>query len=684
MSEEYILCPQCKAENIKSAVYCIECLFQLKENTASRLEYSNSKSSDEEEKIALRLNHKEQNSFYRKEKRAAAPERFKIIKSFADDAVLRSDLKFSIQEAIIESLSEFLRLEIAYGQVVDLEEYGIVGKIGYKIIVKNNKYLNRARNYLDCAITLKPLMDDEVFCYLVDVNVNEKFCIIESPTYIEKKIHGGELIIDPSMFYKALQSALDQHNNEGNDDSQEIFINQCNNLIVGSREYYNQNLNDSQNSAISYSLGSKLSIIWGPPGTGKTKTASFLANELVKMGKRVLVVSHSNNAVDVITEQICKNRILLGLYQEGDVARLCRTPNKRLIVKYPELFSWKTEIYNLQKQVEKIEKDLKENKYLSFFLEETKKRKIELEKSIEKLRKETIGNQKIVCATLTYFFMSQELKDIDFDAIIIDEASMVPVAHAYYASLKFRENLIIVGDFLQIPPICDTKSEFVFHWFGNNIYDYLGIREASAINNKPFIHLLDTQYRMHPNIAMISNSLFYDDLLKNGENVLKMNGGAHFISTEHKDSFCKSERRGIRGSSRSNQYSGKIAVEIAQRMIREIGIESVIIITPYNNQRIFIKNQLKQLKIDGVMVSTIHKSQGDEADCVIFDSVIASNCRSARSIDDNNKNLLNVAITRAKKVLFVLGDKSTIKNIGGCKFFYEIMNLISSNNKNKL
>ncbi|MFQ5825523.1 MAG: AAA domain-containing protein, partial [bacterium] len=88
---------------------------------------------------------------------------------------------------------------------------------------------------------------------------------------------------------------------------------------------------------------------------------------------------------------------------------------------------------------------------------------------------------KLIATTLTKTFSSKELPDRTFDVLIIDESSMAPIPYIYWAARKIAQSVIIVGDFLQLPPICVSKNEMAQKWLGKSIYDVCTVFLESGI-----------------------------------------------------------------------------------------------------------------------------------------------------------------------------------------------------------
>lgn len=151
---------------------------------------------------------------------------------------------------------------------------------------------------------------------------------------------------------------------------------------------------------------------------------------------------------------------------------------------------------------------------------------------LSKIEKTIIAEASIIGATLTKAYLSDDIHARKFDTVILDEASMAPIPALWVAALLADKNLIIVGDFKQLPPIVLSNNELTKKWLGRDIFEVSGIRALWENREPPdyFIPLTE-QHRMLPQIADIANQ-FYDGILKTPPN-------SSNSSREDLDKFCK-------------------------------------------------------------------------------------------------------------------------------------------------
>lgn len=316
----------------------------------------------------------------------------------------------------------------------------------------------------------------------------------------------------------------------------------------------------------------------------------------------------------------------------------------------------------------------------------------EISRRKEEIENEVIQSCQIIGTTLTKSYLSDQLRSRDFGTVILDEASMASIPALWCASLLARTNVVIVGDFLQLPPIVMAKTDVAKKWLGTDLFYHAGVQDKKVRKNRHNIVMLNEQFRMEEDIAYIAN-IYYEKYTKLETDVSHPDrvearrkfeswypykhetGNVRLIGTKNLDAWVTGIPRG-RGHSRLNSFSAALCVKMAFHMIGEqltkkVQVEDplVLIVAPYRphvdhmKKLIEAEYEWRGMDMDSsfIQVGTIHSFQGREAPIVIFDLVIDEpHWRANLFINDDeaNKNLekmFNVAITRAKFKLFVVG-----------------------------
>lgn len=296
------------------------------------------------------------------------------------------------------------------------------------------------------------------------------------------------------------------------------------------------------------------------------------------------------------------------------------------------------------------------------------------ERRIAEIERTIINRSRIIATTLTRTYASKLLSPERFDVVILDEASMGLPPAVFAASCLATKKLIIVGDYLQLPPITAAKTEHTKAWLARDIYQIAKITSGCDAR----VVSLATQYRMHPDIARVAARLY-------ARAGLAYQSAAHMaaarqpltayapapghplivLDTARADPVTKRDRRG----SPYNLYHAMLAVRLAMQTVstpREA--PSVSIIAPYRAQVHLIERLLHlQGLADLVQAGTVHRFQGRQSDVVIFDTVTTANI--ARTMlgwgheDAAPHKLINVAITRAKGKLILIGHAGALEEL---------------------
>ena len=323
-----------------------------------------------------------------------------------------------------------------------------------------------------------------------------------------------------------------------------------------------------------------------------------------------------------------------------------------------------------------------------------------LKQKMQELEKQAIMNAKIVGATLAKTYLSETLRERKFDTVILDEASMASIPALWCASYLAETSIVIVGDFLQLPPIVMADAPMAQEWLGKDIFSHSGMQERARNKDtcpENFV-MLNDQFRMESDIADIANMYYgaYGGLRSNDHTEFRNKAreqfyswysgkrtekNVHLIDTESLHAWVTGVPQG-KGHSRLNCFSAAVSVDLAFKLLENKlkGLDpatatpekeaSVLIIAPYKphiariNQLVDLEYRNRGFKenLNFIRAGTIHSFQGSEADIVIFDLVIdephwkANLFMTKDNINEDLRKMFNVAVTRAKFKLFIVGN----------------------------
>jgi hypothetical protein len=457
----------------------------------------------------------------------------------------------------------------------------------------------------------------------------------------------------------------------------------------GSAPEASAKLNTDQRAAVERCAATSLHFVWGPPGTGKTATLAETVHALALRGDRVLVLAHSNVAVDVAiartadaaegTDLVSGGKILrIGTPQLPEVARRKEIlPEGVLDDRWRDLFleraTLKEERRNIGRSLQ-AEREPQRRTELARRLDAVRTRLQELDKRIRELANELLQEARVLAATLSRLFIDDVLWAWKPDAVVVDEVSMASFAQVFAAASRASQRILLFGDARQLPPIHLADTAAARQWLGRDAFHVASVGDLGAGGDDPRVTFLATQYRMGAAIASLVSRLAYDGRLvtpasvserARGTAALDPAQGAElvFLDSSPLSSACVKETK--RGSySRLNPVHLALAATLARRL-RAGGCQSVSVITPYRAQAALAARAIRDLADQGVArAATVHRFQGNESDAVIVDLVDARPQRGASHLTGKNVEtslrLLNVALSRARGKLIVLADAQFI------------------------
>jgi superfamily I DNA and/or RNA helicase len=445
-------------------------------------------------------------------------------------------------------------------------------------------------------------------------------------------------------------------------------------------------LNDSQNEALQSIVSAlDVAIVHGPPGTGKTTTLVQAIKQLVERERSVLVCAPSNTAVDLLTERLAAQQ--LNVIRIGNISRIDDS-----IVRHTLEYniSHHPESKNIKKiKIKAAEARRKSRKFSSGrsprereLRQQYKQEASELSAWANDLEGRIVDQIILGADVITCTLVGAAhpvLEKYKFRTAVIDESAQALEPATWIPILKAHK-VVLAGDPFQLPP---TVKSMEARKMGLSItlVEHLIARSGIA-------SLLTTQYRMHEKIMGFSNLMFYEGRLKAAESVaqhrLALDDGAPilFIDT----AGCSFDEETIenvgRNPSRRNRDEAHILREHLYQLLNtyhESNTEppSIAIISPYREQVTYLESMINdenQLKTMDITVNTIDGFQGQERD-VVYISLVRSNTKGDIGFLSDTRRM-NVAMTRARKKLIVIGDSVTV---GNNAFYNSFLNYCEEN-----
>ena len=463
-----------------------------------------------------------------------------------------------------------------------------------------------------------------------------------------------------------------------------------------------QKLNPSQQQAVKKALNSEnIGLIQGPPGTGKTKVIKEIIGQVVTKSiktadsPRILIVSQSHTAVDNILEGLDST-----ISDDLEIVRIGADKNvsPKISCRYTmpahrdKLFSdVKKNVEEYDKSMEEVYQDISDQRVLDRWKKIKEIQKDWIDRAVEKdcLDYQLVRSATVIAGTCIGFLANSFVKDMEFDYVIIDEAAKATTPELLVSIIKAKK-IILVGDQNQLPAYADQSiSPKIAKLTKDPEYRMFDI----LFETLPDSHkqVLSTQYRMIRNIGNLISTDFYGGTIDTG---CKDEDKLHGLSRYEGNSiiwFDTSENRRrkqkkTKGNSFMNEEEKRIILDILDDLKKsnELDNQDIGIITGYSGQKDILRNSVKAIgydKIAQIDINVLDAFQGRENDIIMYSTV-----RTDNSIGfQKEKERVNVAFSRAKKLLIICGDLNFFYNYNNPNNkFIEIIDYIRTHDHCKI
>lgn len=469
-------------------------------------------------------------------------------------------------------------------------------------------------------------------------------------------------------------------------------------------------LNPTQERAVNEVLWAKdVAIVHGPPGTGKTTTLVEAINETLMRESQVLVCAQSNMAVDWISEKLVDRGI--NVLRIGNPTRV---NDKMLGFTYERRFESHTDypqLWAIRKAIRELRKNRKkgsENYHQK--MDRLKSRAAEIELRINA---ELFGEARVIACTLVGS-AHHLLEGMKFGTLFIDEAAQALEA-ACWIPMKRASRVILAGDHCQLPPTVKSIAA---------LRAGLGktLMERIAENKPEVVTLLKIQYRMNDEIMRFSSDWFYGGKVEsapqikyrsvldydhpitwidtsNEENQITIEGedapedsasasSAASAANQNSDLNFKEQFVG-ESFGRINKAEAELTLLTLAEYFTKIGKQRVLeeridvgIISPYRAQVQYLKKLIKKYEFFKpyrrlISVNTVDGFQGQERDVILISLVRSNDEGQIGFLKDLRR--MNVAMTRARMKLIILGNKDTMTKHPFYKKLWEYVEAINNN-----
>ena len=459
-------------------------------------------------------------------------------------------------------------------------------------------------------------------------------------------------------------------------------------LIMDGRRLvqFNKQILTGQENAIKLSLSQPISFVWGPPGTGKTETLARIALQHMAKGHRVLMLSYSNVSVDGAIMRVFKR---FKGEARGKMVRYGYPRDKELL-RHEYLTSYNLVLANHPELVQERAKLIEERRRLphaSTRYVEAGTRLTQIKKQLGAEERKAVMEARFVATTVSKAIADSTLYEDTYDTVIFDEASMAYIPQIVFSAGLAGKHFICMGDFSQLPPIVQGSDNSSLN---ADIFQYCGIVDAVQQGYAhQWLCMLDTQYRMHPDIAAFSSKKMYRGLLKTAPGIKEERQVIVTHAPMQGQAIGLCDLSGMMSvclktgdQSRINVLSAMISMGIA---IKASEKHDVGVISPYSAQSRLLHAMSRDV-VEGhpdlhkIVCATVHQFQGSERDVIVYDAVDCYRMQYPGMLLTSTTNsyanrLYNVALTRArgKMISVVNTDYMRTKNLSQNLMFRQMI-----------
>ena len=479
-------------------------------------------------------------------------------------------------------------------------------------------------------------------------------------------------------------------------------------------------LDASQRAAVQLCSDSSLAFIWGPPGTGKTVTLTSVLEELLAQGKRILLASTTNAAIDQVLAKLAPRAWFAAAVDAGTVIRLGRSDADTFGAELGDIVerlqhAHRGTVDRLRARIGDVDQAIR---YATALVDELatavapqqslfaapsaglragaltrvfspgladviaargpreQARAIEIRSArLQRVRAlakarvaayaaadrdlETriVADARIVMCTLTNAHLSPLMANQRFDVLVAEEAGMATLPPLFYAAALCHERAIIVGDPRQLPPIVQSDDELVRRTIGRNIFDVT----VQSPETSELVAMLDVQYRMHPAIGALVGGLFYGGRLIHGADLAATEAIATRAPFAGRP-IAVVDTRARTTCQRSAKGTSRInpaSAEITAELAQEAvqaGASSVAVITPYAAHAAEIRRLLAVRRIADAVECSTIHRFQGRECDVVILDLVDAAPMRQSALLADAPNLLNVSISRARGKLVIVAD----------------------------
>ncbi len=425
-------------------------------------------------------------------------------------------------------------------------------------------------------------------------------------------------------------------------------------------------LNPSQSEAFSKAMESRLSLIQGPPGTGKTHTAVRILAAWARNGAGpILAVADSNVAVDNLLEGLLELGVkAIRLGQPVKVRESLRESTMAAQMEEHHLREDVDTLIGLNEDAIRRLPSLK-GKEKGLAHRDIKRGWKEVRRIENQMRDDILEHAQVICATCVGAG-DLLLDSRRFPLVLLDEATQATEPASLIPLTKGARHVVLVGDHQQLPPtVISRRAEE--GGLAQSLFERLNLLGAPTT-------MLTTQYRMHPVIREWPSERFYHGKLEDGIGADERVAPAGFVWPDWDSPVAFVPVEGVEdtspdGASKQNMDEAALAIRVVDMLLSggDISPSDIGVVTPYSGQVRLLNDLFENAggreeseRYHGLEIKTVDGYQGREKEVIVLSAVRANDAGEIGFLKDRRR--LNVAITRARRGLIVLGNPRTLRH----------------------
>lgn len=435
-------------------------------------------------------------------------------------------------------------------------------------------------------------------------------------------------------------------------------------------------LNEDQRAAARHGvLAEDVALIHGPPGTGKTRVLVEVVRQCVARGERVLALTASNAAVDHLALSLLEADSALPLARLGNPARVAAALEQHTLVALTDAHERRQMARDLVEQAFALLRQARKRSARGRDAwQKEREAKVEAGKLFADARRlerqaadDVLRKARILCGTLTglseHALPSSD--EPDFDVLVVDEASQALTPALLLGVLRARR-VVLAGDHQQLPPtVLSARAA------REGLADTAFAARCAADAQGTISHMLTVQHRMHEALMHFPSTRFYGGALRAHPTVAQHTLGELGVGDEPIGAAGRvldvidtagtgfEERQAAGAETRENEGEARLVERVVRALLAGGLVPAQIgVVTPYAGQVAVLSSSMAALVDAGLEIDSVDGFQGREKELIVISAVRSNTAGEVGFLADARR--LNVAITRARRKLVVVGDSATL------------------------